>query len=262
MGRDYFFKKYFVHHLTFKVFKFFKENKFFVPFGFVGYLRRIWRLLYSKKYRKKNQFFKRKSKKLVFKSLREKLLFKRMQLLARLKKYALICNRAVKGFLRRVPLFKKERLFSRKSRVPSFMSKLFYKRIFFFRYRLFLFFKKDLKARFKILSKYLFLFFGPFIRFFKFLLAKKKFEIVNKSKKVYVPTIFHFSKDEFWYSAYHNFIFKFFDKVELKSLNLESIFFKRSIFFFKNFFKRTFFISLLFKFFKQLSFLRVPGSFY
>jgi len=125
-----------------------------------------------------------------------------------------------------------------------------------------LFFKKDLKARFKFFSKYLFLFFGPFIRFLKFLLAKKKFEIVNKSKKVYMPSVFHFSGDNFWHSAYHNFIFKFFDKMELKSLNVSSIFLKRSIFFFKNFFKRTFFISLLFKFFKQLTFLRVPSSFY
>lgn len=157
MGRNYFFKKYFVYHLTSKFFKFFKRNKFFVPFGFVGYLRRIWRLLISKKFRKNNALFKIKKKRRIFKNIRQKRLFRLLRRRKIRRKFRSFWLRIFKGFLRRNPS-QKRRILSRRSRIPSFMSKFFYKKIFFFKYRLFLFFKNNLKMKFKIFSNIYFLF--------------------------------------------------------------------------------------------------------
>lgn len=99
--------------------------------------------------------------------------------------------------------------------------------------------------------------YGPIIRFLKYLLFKKKVEILEKSKMIVPYVVLCFNNSKFMDS-----LFKLANQVELKSLSVSSVFLKKQLFFFKNFFKKTFFVSLLFKFFKQIGFLKVPSSFY
>jgi hypothetical protein len=56
-GKKFFFNKFFIYHLTFKIFFFFKKHGFFFPFGFINFLKKMFFLSFSLKYREINFLF-------------------------------------------------------------------------------------------------------------------------------------------------------------------------------------------------------------
>jgi hypothetical protein len=51
MGKNFFFRKFFVTLLTHKVFFFFKKHNFLFPFGFIKFLKKMYEFSFSLKQR-------------------------------------------------------------------------------------------------------------------------------------------------------------------------------------------------------------------
>lgn len=158
-----------------------------------------------------------------------------------------------------------------KSRFPNYMSKFFYKKIFRYKYKLFLYFKSKLSSKFSFFFKFIKFLYNPFILNLKMSLLTKKNSFVNKeflsdsnifwSKflySFYFKSIFSLHA----FSKKFGFLFKIYDLINFKNLNFQHLFFKNQLLFYNQFFKNNFFFSLLVNFFKQLSFLVIPSSFH
>jgi hypothetical protein len=85
--------------------------------------------------------------------------------------------------------FKKKNIFF-KSRIPSYMSTYFFRKIFQYKYKIFIFFKNKLRNKYKIFLKYIKSFYFPFISNLKIsLLLNNTFFPFSFFK---IPSIFFF----------------------------------------------------------------------
>lgn len=150
------------------------------------------------------------------------------------------------------------------------MSKFFYKKIFEYKYKLFMFFKSKLRDKFAFFFKFIKMIYDPFISNLKSVLLKKsnflKDDFLFNEEESLGFNFFSFFYEKSIFSNMYfikkiSLLFKFYDFFNFKNLKFQHLFIKNQIMFYNKFFKNNFFFSLLSNFFKQLSFLIIPNSY-
>jgi hypothetical protein len=150
------------------------------------------------------------------------------------------------------------------------MSNFFYKKIFEYKYKLFMFFKSKLRDKFVFFFKFIKRIYDPFI-------SNLKSALLIKSN--FLQENFLFTDEESLGSNFFSYFYeksilrnnflkkkiglllKIYDFFKFKNLKFQHLFIKNQILFYNKFFKNNFFFSLLCNFFKQLSFLIIPNSY-
>ena len=150
------------------------------------------------------------------------------------------------------------------------MSKFFYKKIFEYKYKLFMFFKSKLRDKFVFFFKFIKMIYSPFISNLKSALLinsnllKDDF-LFNDEDSLGSKIFSYFYENNIVSNMFFfkriGLLLKIYDFFNFKNLKFQHLFIKNQILFYNKFFKNNFFFSLLCNFFKQLSFLIIPNSY-
>lgn len=157
-----------------------------------------------------------------------------------------------------------------KIRFQNYMSEFFYKKIYKYKYKIFLYFKSRLSEKFKVFFKFIKFIYNPFICNLKLALMKKSNFFINNFFFFDINSMF-WSKilDSFYFKSLFSlnifskrfgFLLKIKDMIEFHNNKFQHLFFKNQLLFYNNFLRNNFFFSLLGNFFKQLSFLVIPST--
>jgi len=166
--KNFFFSKFFVHNISRKIFKRLAKYGFLKPFGFVFFLQTMYNSVFGKKVRSERKLFlkitvpvppedpkKKKPSKYSLSEIAKRKAEKKARLLRERLDLWKIFSRNYKKVKRNV--------FFRK-RKPSFISRFFFRQIFAYKYRLFLFLKRNLQVDLRLLLNSISKVFSPFIQ--------------------------------------------------------------------------------------------------